>query len=162
MKRQEFVDQAKTLMVHMQNSVDILEGTKASLGTLIDQVDSLEPDEPVVAEAPVLLSPLPADYVRPTLEEFVANGYQAEHYQAFFVRYENGLRVAEAAKAGVKDLTDELELVAAVAEQPWSYVRDANGIITGTTGTVPVTPVEAPPAADPLPEASEAPAVSAT
>lgn len=118
------------------------------------------------------LGPLPADYIRPALEEFLAKGYasdlppddQQAHYEAFFERYEAGLRELEHAGKTEAAPTLELELVDAETlppaveelgelaelEPPWEYERDERGVITGG----------GPPAADATPV--ELPAESAT
>lgn len=67
-------------------------------------VTDLESQVKSKARAAVVLDgteTLPESYVRPSVEEFVAKGYQSENYEKYFAEYEHGLLVdAAPAKRG--------------------------------------------------------------
>lgn len=66
--------------------------------------------------------PLPLEYTRPSIEEFVAAGYNAEVYEAFFEDYEAKLRAPVAAS----DDTSEAAHLAARPVPPSDVVGSHN------------------------------------
>lgn len=72
---------------------------------------------------PVSADKLPADWVRPSVEEFVARGYKAENYESFFLRHENVL--AKRLEASRKATTEPV--VATAVEPAVKSVQDENG-----------------------------------
>jgi hypothetical protein len=81
---------------------------------------------------------LPTDYVRPSLAEFLSasKAHTAAEHVPWCERYEAALRRHSAPPVGAPELVAAPSTPEVVTlgdpDQPWQYVRDAGGIITGT------------------------------
>ncbi len=110
-------------------------------------------------------NPLPPDYVRPTLAEFLAasKAHTQAGYLPFVLGHEAELRKHYVAPEAPPEPAAEGEAVVVEAApaslplepgEPWEYVRDARGIITGTR---PLPKEETPEPAVPSPETASIP-----
>lgn len=86
---------------------------------------------------------LPVDYARPSLAAFLAasKAHTAAEHLPWCERYEAALRRHSAPAVGAPEpvaapATPELATLGD-PDQPWEYVRDAGGIITGTRSLAP-------------------------
>ncbi len=91
-------------------------------------------------------SPLPGDYVRPSLAEFKEAGITHVDYETFIRGHEAELRKhhvpdiqVEPEPMGAEEIViiDEIPTTTDDPSKPWEYVRDERGIITGTRAVAP-------------------------